>query len=304
MKKAAKKSTYPSEQTVFGCDNKPNSMLKNLPANGILGLSPKTNTPTKTPNFLDSLHEYKHVRSKNFSLCVGSNGGYMTIGGVNKYKQVPKEKSQVVPFDPKSSDYQIEIIDILFKPKTKEEIQQQKKENQGKKEVKPPTATFDTVNKMSEFAPKLFNKIVAQFDTFCANSKEKSKCAGNKKFGEQYCAIYDPKTHGNLEEFYDSHPKIFFKLKNDSLYIWLPQNYLVKNDSDQYCAQISKSEKNATKLGSSFMADYNMYFNRNKHEIKFIRAACDGKKSVKGINQLVQNFKGKKRNLGAISSVN
>merc|ERR1712072_765829 len=63
-----------------------------------MGLSPRTDTAAASPNFVDSLYIDHKVKNRNFSICLGTRGGFITFGGYNANKHLKGEPVQTVPY--------------------------------------------------------------------------------------------------------------------------------------------------------------------------------------------------------------
>ena len=57
-----------------------------------MGLYSKTDDKFTTPNILDMLFRNHNTSNKSFSLCLGTEGGFMTLGGYNKEKHLKRER--------------------------------------------------------------------------------------------------------------------------------------------------------------------------------------------------------------------
>jgi hypothetical protein len=102
---------HPRALGLFGCTNMETGLFKSQKVNGILGLFAKTDTVRNSPNFLDELFDVHQDNSKSFSLCLGTDGGFMTLGGYNVAKHMPGEEMQTVPFI-RGSNYIVEVYQI------------------------------------------------------------------------------------------------------------------------------------------------------------------------------------------------
>lgn len=74
-----------------------------------MGLADRTDTQTTSPNFIDTLFKSRESNTKNFSLCLGTNGGFLTFGGYNASKHLANEKIQTITY---TKNYLIQITNV------------------------------------------------------------------------------------------------------------------------------------------------------------------------------------------------
>jgi len=267
-------------------------LFKSQKVNGILGLFANTDTTRNSPNFLDELYDVHQDHSKSFSLCLGTDGGFMTLGGYNVNKHMPNEDIQTVPYL-RGSNYIVEIygIDVVGGPdnKWRKETMDSRFESDNKFE-----AMLDSGTTFTYLKSDVFNDMAETFSTYCSIA---NNCGGgdNRTFNDDFCKTYEPSIHGSLKEFFNSFPKMYFKLKGGATYVWFASDYLYDSgmyssgSSREFCTGVRANDQPGPSiLGGQFMRHYDVYFNREKNSISYIRSNCDEIKTVPGIKNLLQ----------------
>lgn len=77
----------------FGCVHTETKYFYSQEADGILGLSsqrPEMNLNRFEPIY-DVMHEQGIIEKRQFSMCLGKNGGYFQIGGYDKTGHIPRQ---------------------------------------------------------------------------------------------------------------------------------------------------------------------------------------------------------------------
>jgi len=148
--------------------------------------------------------------------------------------------------------------------------------------------------------PDAFNLLSRQFDEAC---RQKSTlgyalCGQKPAYEKGYCVTYDATHYKSLDNFFNSFPKLYFKLSGTANIIWFAKDYLTKSDQSNdsnlvFCSSIQVHRVNQTSstLGSSFFRHYDIYFDRDNKNVSFVRSECDDKSSrsypILGIRDLV-----------------
>jgi len=103
-----------------------------------------------------------------------------------------------------------------------------------------------------------FSLVQNQFNSYCSQkgTSQFIRCGKNPviKSGLKYCVNFDNVHYKNLENFFNSFPKLYFKLGPNVNIIWFAKDYLTKSSpsltgGQVFCSSIhvlSKGKKNST----------------------------------------------------------
>lgn len=194
-----------------------NLLLTQL-ADGVLGLSPKEH---RFSNFISHLRNNSLISRNLFTLCLSSNSGLITIGGVNN--SLHYDNHEIGYLDYKADNlYKIQLRELIFADfKIKTSIY----------------GGLDTGSTNTFFPRDMFEEFFIKLKEYCSSPLV---CfAEILKINEEICFI--KKKGISLEGFYSSMPIFEFKFKDFSIK-WEPKSYLYDNKEDEFCLGIHKWE--------------------------------------------------------------
>jgi len=206
-------------------------------------------------------------------------------------KHMPGENIQTIPFL-RSSNYIVEIYGI--KVMGGDDNKWNKSSGMGGREDKL-EAMLDSGTTFTYLKSDAFNDMADNMTSYCQIA---NNCGGgdNRNFNDDFCKTYEPSTHGSLKAFFESFPKLIFKMKGEVEYIWFASDYLYDSgmystgSSREFCTGVRANDQPGPSiLGGQFMRHYDVYFNREKNNISFIRSNCDEIKTVPGIKKLLED---------------
>ena len=241
---------YRSYYIPIGCSLGEYGKYRNISADGVMGMS------YNNRSFINLLYNLKIIEKNIFSICMGHNGGYMSLGKIYK-KLHESNKINYLQLLPSNDSYtiQTDYIDIGKLKKFKMNT----------------TSVIDTGTPISYFPRNLFKIFLQTFEEYCLK-KSKNLCGifrYNKQYG--YCAFYENKKDMNKKLKLWPDIELIFDKKQLNLE---PKNYFYKVSNNKACLGINNHSFPHIIIGSNFMRNYDFIFDKEKTRVGFVEANC------------------------------
>ena len=246
-----------NKEISFNADTKYNIDENNISEmKGIFGLNNDNET------VVDILYNLNIIDEKIFSICLSKKYGYLGFGqimGIYKYIETQQE---------------INLINLLPSNNNLFEIKLNYIKINNIKIEKEFISYLDTSTSHTFFPKNLYEQIITYLLLINNNLKKESN-------NNEFCQIIDKKEK-NI--FYDNFPDIIINFEN-FIYIWKSNNYFYENNTTDIneinvCLTFrelnnSGSDNNKIILGTDFMQDYEIVFDKSNQKISFINTECD-----------------------------
>ena len=243
----------------IGCTTKEMHIFKLQEADGIMGLS------NNGKSFIDLLYKSNVIQKNIFSLCFSHEGGYFSIGKIVTSHHFSNIINYVNLVNTNKELYNIKLNYI--------EICDRKIQYNG-------TAIIDSGTTLSYFPSKIFRAIMRIYFKICKECRNLKRI---KNYG--YCAQF--KDEREAKEILSEWRNISIRLDGYD-FVWEPENYyFIYNNDEEYgsyiCLGFEEDIRNDILLGTTFMHNYDIIFDKEKLRIGFVPADCNGYKNTTNI---------------------
>ena len=240
----------------LGCTVKEGNYYKNKEANGIIGLNNNRNT------FIDKIFNLNIIDDNLFTICLSKKGGYLSVGTINNFSN--SNNINYIDLLVTSSNYNLYELIINFIQIEDENIYQ-------------PTISFiDSTSNISYFPTNIYNFI---YETFIRDNKT------DFSYFEEYgfCRINYENVNDKNVNLNEIFPKIIINFDGYN-FEWEPENYFVESNIEientnqiALCIGIKESIEINDKiiLGTNFMINHDIIFDKTQKKIGFTTANCD-----------------------------
>ena len=247
----------------IGCTTKEMHIFQLQEADGVMGLN------NNDKSFVNLLYKSNIIKKNIFSLCFSHEGGYFSIGKIvttQHFYNIIKYVNLLNINDELYKDlYNIQLNYI--------QIGDRKVQYNG-------TAFIDSGTTLTYFPSKIFRAIMRYYLKIC------KKCGNLRRLPNYgYCAEF--KDERELNEIVNEWKNIIIGLDGYD-FIWEPHNFYLIYDHDEenganVCLGFEESVRNNILLGTTFMHNYDIIFDKEKERIGFVQADCNGYKSSTNI---------------------
>ena len=249
------KKLYRSYAIPLGCTSGEYGKYKDIKADGIMGLN------NDQGSFPTLLYNLKIIKRNLFSLCLGLEGGYMSLGEIDSVYHASKT-IQYLPLL-NSSYYFINVngIQIGNNKRTKYNL----------------VANINSKTPFTHLPKNLYQTILDEFNKACTNKKGHNKCGKfqtTPNYG--YCADFEDR-ETLFKTVNENWPNITLELHKNIEYKWKPINYYYyyfNKNQRKACLGFNIHKFSNIILGSNFMHGHDIIFDKEHHSLGFVEADC------------------------------
>ncbi len=244
----------------IGCTNSENHLFKSQLADGIMGLQNTENS------FTSVLYKLKIIPKNMFSLCLGKDGGYFSIGEILNEAHYNNNITYLKLYN--DGFYTINLINVKINSKV---IEINKKNNYSNKY----SSIIDSGTTISCFPNEIGEIIYEEFKNIC----DKTKKCGKLKRDEELGNCYYFKNNNDLEFALDNiMPNISFNINEEYDFIWEPRNYYFNVSTKRekgFCLGFNIEETDKFTFGSTWMQNYDFIFDKSESKVGIVKSNCN-----------------------------
>ena len=265
----------------FGCVQTETKYFYTQEADGILGLSgeiPGQNLNRFEPIY-EAMFEQKLIEKRQFSMCLGKNGGYFQIGGHDKTGYIEaRSEDKWIKLLYRNNHFKVPLRGIMMNNHDMIDTQSQS------------IAFIDSGTTFTYVNTKNFNAIKRHFEWFCSLDLE-NHCKGAMQFERMGYLCF---SYSTLEfpdgpyDFFRSFPILRFKLGSNEENLnldWYPSEYLYRENEINYCIALDVQESSEMIIGGTLMRQHNFVFDVDNQRLGIARARCS-----EDVNQVGDDF--------------
>ena len=268
------KKVYRSYALPLGCTTGEFGKFKSYKADGIMGLN------NDKGSFINALYNLKIINRNIFSLCLGLEGGYMSLGEIDKTYHEEKTINYV-PIVSSNNLYSVNVYGVTVGNK--------------KKKNSKILGCIDSSRPESYIPKHIYKTIYNEFTEIC-KQKGKNKC-GKFQYDSQlgHCASFKDR-ESLFKAVNGNWPDITFHFQNNTLYVWKPINYYyyyIQGNTRKACLGFKSYDEDNIIFGSNFMHGKDIIFDRNRQLLGFVPSDCSRRTiMLKGALKNNKNKKG------------
>ena len=197
------KKVYRSYALPLGCSLGEYGNYKEMKADGVLGLN------NDKGSFSSLLFNLKIINKNIFSLCLGLEGGYMSLGEIDTTYHSSKKINYIPLLN--STNYLINVTGIQIGKNERTRINV--------------VGNIDSGVPFTYLPKYIYKALVKEFDQYCTDKKGNNKCGKfQMEEGIGYCASFEDR-ESLYKSVNENWPVISLVLGTNIEYTWQPINY-------------------------------------------------------------------------------